>query len=246
MATKEVRLAMWSGPRNISTAMMRAFENRSDSSVMDEPFYAAYLHDTGLDHPMRSEILDAHETDWQKVVAQCLAPLTEGCSVSYQKHMTHHMLPKYDRDWLEPLHHCFLIRDPARVLASYKLKRAEVTLQDIGLPQQLELFEWVQHHGEHQPVVIDSSDFLQAPKAYLEFICAHVGIEFSNKMLQWPAGLRDSDGVWASHWYNQVRQSTSFQKPAATSPKLSDDLLDLHHQAEEVYQHLFTHRVRIG
>ena len=241
-----MHLAMWSGPRNISTAMMRAFENRADTHVMDEPFYAAYLKDTGLYHPMREEILNTHETDWRRVIEACVAPPPSGIELIYQKHMTHHMLEQYDMSWLGGMHHCFLLREPARVLTSYDKKREQPTLSDIGLAQQVHLFDQIRAQTTVTPLVIDSADFLQQPRAYLEHVCAHIGLPFSEQMLSWPVGKRDSDGVWAEHWYNQVWASTGFKQPENAQFKLASHLQEVCSQAQPLYERLYKHRVQIG
>lgn len=233
-------LAMWSGPRNLSTAMMRAWENRPDTQVWDEPFYAAYLAQTGLDHPMRAEILQQHEADPNKVIEQCTTPNLNG--FFYQKHMTHHMLPHYPMQWLSDLRHCFLLRDPKEVLLSYAKKRAEVTVEDIGFPQQWRLYQWVKDHvGE--PLVMDAKDFLHQPRAYLEALCAYCDIPFYDQMLSWPAGKRDSDGVWAEHWYDAVWQSTGFGTWQATTGELPDNLAAVYQQAKPIYQALWDKRL---
>lgn len=205
-------IAMWSGPRNLSTAMMRAFENRSDTEVWDEPFYAAYLSLTGIEHPMREAVITAGERDWRNVAAQCVAAGAHG-SVFYQKHMTHHMVPEIDTDWLGGLQHGFLIRDPGRVLRSYAAKREGATLADIGITQQWALYQKVAEMLGSAPLVVDSDDFLHDPALYLQAMCSAWSIPYEESMLNWPAGLRDSDGVWASHWYGAVRQSTGFGRP---------------------------------
>lgn len=241
-----MHLAMWSGPRNISTAMMRAFENRTDTVVMDEPFYAAYLRNTGLDHPGRELILEHQENDWRKVVDACSAPPPEGVALVYQKHMTHHMLDHYDTEWLRGMHHCFLLRSPERVLASYEKKREQPTLSDIGLAQQVELFEQISAQASVPPLVIDSADFLQQPRAFLERVCEHIGLPFSPRMLSWPSGKRDSDGVWAEHWYNQVWSSTGFKSPGETSVELPAHLQNVFEEAQPLYAQLHQHRLQIG
>ena len=199
-----VRLAMWSGPRNISTALMRSWENRRDTRVVDEPLYAYYLNETGLNHPGREEIVAAGETSWQPVVAELIAPV-EG--VYYQKHMTHHLLPQLPREWITELTNVLLIRDPAEVVASYIRGRADVVAEDIGLVQQTELYDQL---GAEVPV-IDAADFLRDPEGYLRWLCDYAGVGFSDRMLQWPAGPRDSDGVWAPYWYRAVIESTGFE-----------------------------------
>ena len=206
-----LRLAMWSGPRNISTAMMRAWENRGDCAVVDEPLYAHYLAHTGLDHPGREAVIAAGETDWRKVAAQLTGPAPNGAAIYYQKHMTHHLLPHVGRAWLAELTHVFLIRDPREVLASYLKSRATATAEDIGLGQELELFEHVRRLSGRTPPVIDAGAFLKAPKAHLRTLCERLGIEFTPRMLQWPPGPRASDGVWAPYWYADVLRSSGFE-----------------------------------
>ena len=198
---------MWSGPRNLSTALMRSFEHRPDCSVLDEPLYAAYLRRTGLPHPGRGEILASQPTDWRVVVEQLtIGPVAT--ALQYQKHMTHHLLPEIDRSQLDGLRHAFLLRDPERVLTSYAKVRAEPTLEDLGLPQQVELFE------RFGGPVIDSADVLRDPRGTLGLLCTALGIDFDEAMLSWPAGSRPSDGVWARHWYAGVEASTGFATAA--------------------------------
>ena len=209
-----VRLAMWSGPRNISTALMRAWENRGDCAVSDEPLYAHYLAATGLDHPAAAEVIQAGDTDWARVVAALTGPVPGGQPVWYQKHMTHHLLPGRDLAWVHGLHNVFLIRDPALVVASYVKSRAECTPADIGLLQQAELFDRVAQRNGRAPLVIDGEQFLQDPVRHLEAICNDAGVPFEPvrlRMLHWPAGPRTSDGVWAPHWYDAVWRSTGFE-----------------------------------
>ncbi|MBS0331236.1 MAG: HAD family hydrolase [Proteobacteria bacterium] len=213
---------MWSGPRNISTAMMRSFENRPDCAVIDEPFYAAYLAQTGLDHPMREEVLAAQPIDW-RAVAEALVR-DRPAPVFYQKHMTHHMLPGFGLDWAGACVNAFLIRDPAQVLASYVQKRAEVTLDDIGVVRQRELFEREADRLGRAPPVLEGADVLADPRGTLAALCAALGIPFREEMLAWPAGRRDSDGVWAPAWYDAVERSTGFAPPErkAAAPLTAD------------------------
>jgi hypothetical protein len=201
-----VRVAMWSGPRNISTAMMRSWENRPDTVVVDEPFYAAYLARTGADHPAREEVIASQPTDTDHVVAQLLAPLPPGKSVHYAKQMTHHLADDQDLGWLRSFHNVLLIRDPREVVASYVKAHETCEPEDIGLLQQVRLLD----HLDEQPPVIDAGDFLRNPEAHLRWLCDWLGIEFIDRMLHWQAGPRDSDGVWAPHWYDAVWASTGF------------------------------------
>jgi len=218
-----VRLAMWSGPRNISTAMMRAFGNRADCTVSDEPLYGAWLAASGADHPLREEIIAAMDTDWQHVVANLTGAAPDGKPLWYQKHMTHHLLPEMWRgDWLARLTHAFLIRDPAAVVASYLRQRGSVTPEAIGMPQQRRLFRFVRRELGQEPPIIDAGEFLTDPEGHLRALCTRLDLTFTEAMLAWPAGPRSSDGVWAVHWYRNVWASTGFapagQRPVALSP----------------------------
>lgn len=238
------RIAMWSGPRNISTALMRAWENRADTVVVDEPLYAHYLHATGLDHPGRDEIIAAYETDWRTVVAELTAaPLPPGASIFYQKHMTHHILASMQLDWLGALHNCFLIRAPAEVLLSYIRVRPDPTLADLGFPQQWQLFETVRQQTGQTPPVIDSRDVLADPRRTLTRLCQALGVPFSERMLAWPPGPRQSDGVWAPHWYAAVEKSTGFRPYRPKSEPVPAHLQGLLAQADEIYQKLHQHRL---
>jgi Sulfotransferase domain len=208
---KPVRIAMWSGPRNISTAMMRSFENRGDCAVVDEPFYAHYLAQTRSDHPGRDEVIAAGDTDWRNVVAMLTGPARGDAPVFYQKHMTHHMLPSVGRDWFADVTHVFLIRDPREVLASYLKSRPHATAEDIGVPQESALYAEVTDRTGTPAPVIDADAFLKQPEAHLRALCHVLEIPFTPRMLQWPVGPRDTDGVWAPYWYEAVLKSTGFE-----------------------------------
>jgi hypothetical protein len=200
-----VRVAMWSGPRNISTAMMRSWENRPDTVVVDEPFYAAYLTRTRLDHPGRDEVIASQPTDLAEAVRQLVSD--ESAPVHYTKHMTHHLAPGMDLGWVGQFHNVLLIRDPAEVVASYVRSREACEPDDIGLLQQVPLLDVLPPGSP----VIDAGDFLRDPESHLRWLCDWLGIEFTDRMLSWPEGLRDSDGVWAPHWYDAVAGSTGFE-----------------------------------
>jgi hypothetical protein len=239
-----LRLAIWSGPRNISTAMMRAWENRGDCAVVDEPLYAHYLAHTGLDHPGREQVIAAGETDWRKVAAFLTGPAPEGKAIFYQKHMTHHLLPHIGRAWLAELNHVFLIRDPRAVLVSYIKTRRAVTPEDLGSVQQLEIFQHLAQHTGRTPPVIDADEFLKSPEAQLRSLCAQLGIDFTPRMLEWPPGPRATDGVWAPYWYERVLKSTGFEPYEPREPHVPPE-----HQATvaavlPAYETLFARRLR--
>jgi len=244
MPTPAIRVAMWSGPRNLSTAMMRSFEARGDCAVTDEPFYAAYLHRTGLNHPLREAVLASQSHDPLEVESLLLGPVPDAKPIWYQKHMTLHMLPEFDRGWLSRVSNAFLIREPRAVLASYAAKRDEVTLADLGFVQQRELFDAVSAQDGRPAPVVDAADILARPAETLGKLCAALNIEFTPMMLQWPAGLRPTDGVWAPAWYQSVERSTGFGSPsAAAAPPLPPALERLAEQAQTHYDALWRHRL---
>jgi hypothetical protein len=232
------RLAMWSGPRNISTALMRSWENRPDTRVVDEPLYAYYLQQTGLNHPVREEVIAAGEPDWERVVAELTAPLPAG-AVYYQKHMTHHLIPALPREWITELTNVLLIRDPAEVVASYVRSRADVVAEDIGLVQQTDLYDLL---GGDVPV-IDSADFLRDPAAYLGWLCEYAGVPFSDVMLSWPAGPRASDGVWAPYWYDTVLRSTGFEPYRRRRVELTPEGEEVVAATRPAYERLYAARL---
>ena len=238
-----MRIAMWSGPRNLSTAMMYAFAARGDTVVWDEPFYAAYLDATGINHPMRGVIIATHEPDPDRIAATCKGPIPQGQSLFYQKHMSLHMIPAFDRRWMRACQNVFLIRHPARVVASYAKKREGATLHDIGFVHQVELYDEVAAWSETAPVVIDSDDIRADPEHMLRKLCAAIAIPFTRKMLSWPKGGNDADGVWAPHWYAAVHRSTGFEGAEGPLPDLGGHYADLAAQAQPYYEKLAAMRL---
>jgi hypothetical protein len=240
-----LRLAMWSGPRNVSTAFMRSWGNREDTLVVDEPFYAHYLDHTGLDHPGREEIIATHERDWGRVAVALSAPVPEGVRILYQKQMAHHLLPHMGREWLGLMTHAFLIRDPRPMLASLGEKLGEFDLLATGLPQQVEIFDYVVRTHGHLPPVVDAADLLAAPEAMLRALCAALEVPFSPRMLSWPAGPRATDGVWAKHWYDRVERSTGFESRTEDAPReLTGRLAEIEALCRPMYDKLREHRLR--
>lgn len=236
---------MWSGPRNLSTAMMRAFENRPDTAVIDEPFYGAYLHLTGIAHPMREAVLAATVTDWRKVVADLSRPTPEGIAISYEKHITTHMLAEIDLGWMARRRNAFLIRAPELVLASYARRREAVTAADIGFARQAELFDREADRLGAAPPVVDAEDVLGDPRGMLRVLCEALGILFMELMLSWPAGSRPTDGVWAPVWYGAVQASTGFAPPSTTTlPVLESRLRPIADAARPFYERLALHTIK--
>lgn len=232
-----MNIAMWSGPRNLSTAMMYSFGAREDCAVWDEPFYAAYLEETGLVHPMRDEIIAAGEKDPQKVATRCATAHPSGKAHFYQKHMTHHMIEAMPRDWFDQVSHVFLIRHPARVLASYAQKRDNPTLEDIGFRQQAEIYQSLRDTGQ-DPLIVDSYDIRQSPEHMLRAICEGVGIAYDPNMTSWPKGGHPDNGAWAPHWYNAVHQSTGFAGAEGGLPDIPEDLKPVLQAALPYYSEL--------
>jgi hypothetical protein len=236
------RIAMWSGPRNISTAMMRSFEARGDTAVTDEPFYAAYLQRTGIDHPLRNKVIASQSIDSREVAAALVGPVPGGKPIWYQKHMTLHLLAGFEQDWMSQVLNAFLIRDPPAVLASYAAKRTHVTLADLGFVQQRRLFEREAERLGAPPPVVDAADILANPARTLERLCRALGIVYTASMLGWPRGPRPTDGVWAPAWYQSVERSTGFEarglESAVALPpplrRLADEAQP-HYEALKVY-----------
>lgn len=228
---------MWSGPRNLSTAMMYAFENRADFAVWDEPFYAPYLAATGLDHPMRDEIIVAHETNAQIVAQRCIDTIPAEKPHFYMKHMPHHMIDGFPLGWARHCVNIHLIRHPARVIASYGAKRDRMTLPDIGYLQQAALYDRI------GGLVIDSADIRQDPENMLRKLCSAIDLSFDPAMLHWPAGARKDDGIWASHWYNAVHQSTGFAAAEGPLPQVEAAQQPMLDQALPLYEKLYAKKI---
>ncbi len=240
-----LRIAMWSGPRNISTAMMRAFENRPDTEVWDEPMYGHYLFRTGIAHPGAEEIIADQGTDWESIAERCLGDAPNNSPVFYQKHMTMHLLPEMNQDWVRGLTNCFLIRQPDQVVASYGAVRPDLTLDDLGFIQQAKLFDYVIKTTSTMPMVIDSKDFLLDPDAMLRAMCSQLDIPFRTEMIAWPEGKRDSDGVWGKYWYDSVWKSTGFAEYEEKPLNLNPEMQQIADQAEPYYQVLYQHRLTV-
>jgi hypothetical protein len=232
------RIAMWSGPRNLSTAMMRAFSSRPDCAVSDEPLYAAYLAATGITHPMNAEVLASQQQDPHQVAADLLGPVPGGKSVWYQKHMAHHMIEGFPLDWMDDVTNVFLLRSPERVLASYAQKREDVALRDIGFAEQAMLFDRVADRTGKAPVVVDSEDVRRDPRGTLAALCEAIDLDFTDAMLTWSKGQHPDDGVWAPHWYGAIFNTTSFAPPDDKVVQLPDHLRVIADEARPYYERM--------
>ena len=214
-----VPLCLWSGPRNISTAMMRSFASRGDTQVWDEPFFAPYLERTGLPHPGRKETLAQCETDAQVVAARCVADVP--ARYHFQKHMAHHMIPGMPLDWAARARHALLVRRPERVVASYARGRPEFTADDLGYSRLLSLRDELEALTGERPRVFDSDAILSDPEGQIRTLCGAFHIAFDPAMLAWEAGPRPEDGPWAPYWYANVTESTGFAPPRDTVPDVA-------------------------
>jgi hypothetical protein len=238
-----VRVAAWSGPRNISTAMMRSWENRPDTVVVDEPFYAAFLARTGIEHPGRDEVLAAQPSDPAEVLDGLRAPVPDGVRVHYAKHMSHHLAPDEDLGWTLGFRNLLLVRDPQDVVASYVRSREACEPEDIGLLQQERQARFWDEQGVEVPV-IDAGDFLADPESHLRWVCDWLGVDFTPAMLSWPAGPRESDGVWAPYWYDAVLASTGFEPRRAREVELSPHDAAVAEACRPAYEELRARRIR--
>ena len=237
------RIAMWSGPRSISTALMRSFENRPDTFVSDEPFYAYYLHETGEDHPYSKETIHAGETSWEVVTKNITGDIPDGKCVWYQKHMSQHNLPGKDLTWINKMHNILLIRNPQAVILSYIKKYKIRSIAQLGYPQQNKLFNMLSKGGT--PLILDAWDVLTDPEKFLKMLCERLTIPFYKEMLSWPTGRRASDGIWGKHWYGRVERSTGFTKNAKNNESLPQNYDDIYEDCMNHYQQLYQHRMRV-
>ena len=238
------RIAMWSGPRNISTALMRSWGSRADAVVVDEPLYAHYLDATGRAHPGCEDIIDRYETDWRAVVERITGPIPDGASIYYQKHMAHHLLSTMDWGWTTQLRNAFLIREPREMLSSLVEFLPEPMLSDTGLPQQWRLFQQLRKRRGEPPPVITAQDVLTAPRPTLHALCKALGVPFQSSMLSWEPGPREPDGLWAQYWYDAVYASTGFQPYERKDESVPSRLQELHEECRALYDKLYAHRLR--
>ena len=240
---KQIRIAMWSGPRNISTAMMRSFENRDDAVVIDEPFYAYYLSKTGLDHPGKEKVLKSQSTNWDNVVSLINGNIPNEKMIWYQKHMVHHIIDDKDIRWVRSFNNFFLIRHPEEVIISYSKQSKISGINDLGFLHQINLFKKIKNITGEYPIVFDAKDILSDPESYLRKMCEYLNISFSNKMLSWPKGPRETDGVWSPYWYKNVIESTSFKPYKASNEQIPKEYYNLLEECLQHYNYLNSFKI---
>ena len=243
--TDPIRIAMWSGPRNISTAMMRSFGGRSDCAVSDEPFYGAFLKQTGQRQPMADEVIASMDCDWQSVAEEMRGPVPGSQPLWYQKHMPHHMVADVSIGDFPDHRHAFLIRDPVRVVASYAAKRVEVNAEDLGYARQLDYVDQAAQMTGKPPIVLDSADIVRDPEAHLKALCSALDIPWDDGMLSWQAGPRDSDGIWATHWYGRVLETTGFGGAESAAPQLGAAAQRIADECQPCYERLSAYKIRL-
>ena len=224
--------------------MMRAWGNRRDTYVCDEPLYAYYLHSTGKVHPAAAEIMASQPTDWREVVKWLMGKIPEGKSIFFQKHMSHHLLPEVDRSWLAEVKSCFLIRHPLEVIASYMAKQGIPVLDDLGIVEQAEIFDYLRATLGTIPPVLDAKEVQQDPRGQLIKLCTALNVKFDEAMLSWPPGPRPTDGVWSTHWYSEVERSTGFLAHERKYIEIPSSLGAIYGRSMDCYEKLYEHRLR--
>ncbi len=223
--------------------MMYAFAQRNDTIVFDEPLYAYYLSVTNSDHPGKEEILQAQENDAQKVINKIILG-DHNRPVAFFKQMTHHLVD-VNLDFLSQTKNIIFIRDPKQIIASYAQVRKEVTMADVGIEKQWNLFNHLTKNKLHC-VVLDSNELLKSPKNMLQQLCTNLIIDFDEAMLHWPVGAKPYDGVWAKYWYDGVHQSTGFQKQKTSNRTLPAYLKPLYEASKIYYDQLYPYSIKAG
>ena len=236
-------IAMWSGPRNISTALMRSFENRSDCFVSDEPFYSYFLYKTELKHPLSNEIIKYGLTDYNEIIKYITGPIPSSKNIWYQKHMAHHISAGANMDWIKKMENCLLIRHPSDVISSYSKKNEINSIQQLGYLQQIEIYEMLTKDLGIAPIIINAEDLLREPRKMLIEICKNLKIKFNDKMLSWPPGVRKTDGLWGKHWYKQVEASTGFKPYIKTNRIIPTKYQSLYDECIKYYDFLYQNRI---
>ena len=233
-----MKIACWSGPRNISTALMRSWSSRSDSFVSDEPLYAYYLKAKQLKHPMYKEIIDHYPNQYEDVITSLNSEIPNGKQHWYQKHMAHHLIDLSNIDWIKNFENCILIRHPKDVINSYVKKNTLNHIDELGYPQQYKIMEYLDSIGK-KFIVIDSNILLDRPETILSQWCKSIDLEFDSSMLKWEMGNHAQDGIWWKHWYDNVITTTHFQKFSGNQHELDQKYQLIYDEALDYYNKLY-------
>jgi hypothetical protein len=233
-----MRIACWSGPRNISTALMRSWSSRKDVFVSDEPFYAYYLKEKKLKHPMHEEIIENYPNTYDDVVLNLTSKIPNDKEHWYQKHMAHHLIDLSKIDWIKSFENCILIRHPKNVINSYTKKNSLNNINELGYPQQYQIIKYLNRIGK-KFIVIDSNILIDNPKKILTQWCNGIDLEFNDSMLSWKMGKHPQDGIWGKHWYDNVVNSTNFQKFLQNESELNEKYQSIYDEALDYYNKLY-------
>ena len=230
-------IACWSGPRNISTALMRSWSSRKDTFVTDEPFYAYYLKETQKKHPMKEEIMKHYPSEYDEVVNYLLSKIPNKKNFWYQKHMAHHLIDFNKIDWIKKCHNCILVRHPRDVINSYTAKNSLKNIEELGYPQQYEIAKYLKKFDKRF-IVIDSEDLLKNPSKVLSNWCKSINIDFDKSMLSWEKGHHQNDGIWWKHWYDNVINTNGFQKYKKKDINIENQYDSIYNESMEYYNYL--------
>ena len=230
-------VACWSGPRNISTALMRSWSSRSDTFVTDEPFYAYYLSETKLKHPMHMEIINKYSTDYIKIVNYLNSKTPDGKKIWYQKHMAHHILNLNDIEWITNFENCILLRHPKEVISSYSNKNKLNSFEELGYRQQYEIIKLLKKKNKSF-IIIDSSELLQNPAKVLGTWCKKINIKYEQSMLNWKKGNHINDGIWWKSWYDNVIKTTGFQKYKKKDINIESEYDSIYNESMKYYTYI--------
>ena len=233
-----MKIACWSGPRNISTALMRSWSSRMDTFVSDEPFYAYYLKEKKLKHPMYKEIINHYPNTYDAVVNSITGEILQSKKIWYQKHMAHHLINLEDIEWIKSFHNCFLIRHPKDVISSYIQKNKLLNVNELGYPQQYGLIQYLKKNKKNI-LVIDSSILLKDPRNVLNQWCRKLNIDFDTRMLTWKKGSYPTDGIWWEHWYNNVINTNQFESFNNKSDSIPKEYQPIYNEALDYYEKLY-------
>ena len=230
-------VACWSGPRNISTALMRSWSSRKDTFVTDEPFYAYYLNETKLKHPMYKDIINSYSVKYDQVINYLLDEIPANKKIWYQKHMAHHILDFKKIEWVSRCENCILLRNPKEVISSYAKKNTLNNVEELGYPQQYEIIKYLKKINRSY-IIIDSSELLKNPEKVLSTWCMKINLKFDKSMLQWKTGKHENDGIWWKTWYDNVIKTSGFQKYEKKDINIENKYDSIYNESMKYYSFL--------